>query len=272
MSDRDPDLGRATQPDYGYEANHLVRTPTRLYLFAQLVLPIASFGVLSVVRADEWDEQAYWGVPVVAVLLAVLVLYALATRHASHRWIKSCVITGVLSSPVLLAHLDELSPDTPTTATATVVVACALAPVGLAMLAVRMLRDTPGDFVETDMMLEFKLRGELDGTCRVGSDLVQVVVKRGKGSEWDHFDQVRMSAVLDVGATTLHGISAVEIGLGYELKVTDGPALVLRVARPGRDEDADESEVWKLATDDVSSAVDAITRRRDRYRQRVGDQ
>lgn len=107
--------------------------------------------------------------------------------------------------------------------------------------------------------LEFSLRGEPNGTFRIGRTRLRVKVKRGQtGSPANFSDDVGLDAVREIEVRTLVGEAEAFVGLGFRVRVTDGPALVLRVVEPGRGEDEEIGEHWVLAVDDPEAAAEAI--------------
>lgn len=248
------------RPDRGYEAAERVRGPTLLYLFAQFSSPIL-VGAVAASRVEDFDGSSFAALPLL-LPVAVLVAYASATRRAPHRWVASCSVVALLCVPVLAVALDAFDPDARGLAVA-IIVANLVIPIGLAWLAVRVLRSNAGDLVESDMTLPFKFRGTRDATLFVGVDQVRVKVRRGPAGSVDNFsDDVPLSAVQEVRTSTVHGKDKVVVSLGRTVRSPDGPLLVLRVVEDGRG-DSDEG-TWELPIDDATAAADAIVRRRAR--------
>jgi hypothetical protein len=230
----------------------------RTYLCAMTLGPLvlAIMGVLALARSRDNVLLPALGSFAVAVVF-FLVGYSL--RNSPLRWSRvaaiSGIVAGVYSALMFLAWGDE---DRLLVAGAVFVV-LALVPWLVVRNASAGVQATPKrELVETGVELSFALRDETNGWFLIRHDEIAVRTRRKHRRNLDdnHDDRTWLGAITDVEVLDLPGGEETEIGLGYTLTPSAGPALRVRFA----EEDIREDE-WIVPIEEAWQAAEALRAR-----------
>lgn len=250
--------GRSREPS--------VRHPARLYLLAQLP-PLAVFVTAANWLAVQSGEYGWGGVAgSVVVFGGGLSAYAFKSRRAAHRWMASCVITGVVAALAACAVAAEasLSPTSEMVVWLAAVVCVGPAPAMALIASTAAFAAIRLDPVRAGYDLAFPVRGGL-AKLYVGVTAVRLTFTKRfairsvfRRDGWRSFT-APLSWITDLNEGTLSGATVrFDSATTWAMDTSPGPLLILSIAYPrGLSE-----RIWELPMLDGSVVADVIAQRR----------